>query len=244
MDGFYGGLGSISETSMKLLKISVTMGEVLLGLPWAPCQRRCFTNQTNKQNMIKQLSLALLLAAPVFAGPSKAPIPQPQPPPAPPAGPSFDNIGLGYSRGIESDSNGIGLGTSYSFTDNLFGEIGLGLSGADSLSDFSATTLLGGHISLAPTTALYAKAGALFLVPDKGDDDVVFTASTGVATMLGSIEADLAATYVGTDNDAWIGSLNFWVPVAGKIDLGIGAATDLDNTDSWSLNAGFRFRFK
>jgi hypothetical protein len=204
-------------------------------------------NQNNKQPnlkyMIKHLSLALLLAAPALAGSSKAPIP-PTPPPAPQAGPSFDNVDLGYSRGMESDSNGIGIGTSYSFTDNLFGAVSLGLSGADSLNDFSATTLLGGHITIAPRTELVIKAGALFLVPDKGNDDVFFTASTGVATMLGSVEADLLGTYVATDSDLWLGSLNFWIPVAGKIDFGIGASTNLEDTKDWSLNAGIRFRFK
>jgi hypothetical protein len=193
--------------------------------------------------MIKQLSLAILLAVPAMAGSSKGPIAQPAPAPAP-SGPSFDNVDLGYSHGFDADSNGIGLGTSYSFTDNLFASVGLGLSGTDGLDDFGASTLLGGHVTIAPRTEFVVKAGALFLVPDKGDNDVFFTASAGAATMLGNIEADLFATYIANDSDTWIGSLGFWVPVASKIDLGVSAAMNLDNTDDWSLSGGVRFRFK
>lgn len=194
------------------------------------------------------LLLALVAAAmPAFAGTSgKAPV---APAPAPEvASFSYDNVNLLYTAGfVDSEAEVDGLSTEVNVS--IFGPLyfsGLvGISGDDSIDDvFTARAALGVHFPIvAGAVDLFAEAGALFYDVEGGADDTVFTASSGLRAFLGPVDAELAVTYADLENAEWALSTMFYIPVVGSLDVGVGAAVNLDDTDFWSLSGGIRYRF-
>ena len=198
--------------------------------------------------MKNALIVALVAASlPAFAGtPAKNPVTPP--PPAPAAGFSYDNVSLAYTAGFNNSdhvSDGLSAAVNVSITDMIFGYAGLGFSGDGSLDDvFSARAGAGAHFALvAGKLDAVLTAGAVYVDVDAGDEDFAFQGGAALRAFLGPIDTTLGVNYTDLGDGVWTGNVSFWIPVASKLDVGVGAGLNLEETDFWSLSGGIRYRF-
>jgi hypothetical protein len=194
--------------------------------------------------MNKILILALVASAmPALAGTSKNPVAPVEPPPAP--GLSYDFVAVGYNRGfsdVGSDTDAIGAAFSMSFTENLFGQVGAGLSGVDGLDDFSASALVGAHVNVIGDVDFILGAGAAYA--DSTDEDVAFISTAALRSFIGPVDASVGVNYADFGGGSWTGFVALWVPITEQLDIGINGGIDLENSDNYTLGGGFRYRFQ